>query len=66
MVREIVEIIKPLKNKIHYIALILILLLIEAYCDLSLPSYTADIVNIGIQHTNLGVIYDIGFIDLLR
>lgn len=61
MVREIVEIIKPLKNKIHYIALILILLLIEAYCDLSLPSYTADIVNIGIQHTNLGVIYDIGF-----
>ena len=31
MVREIVEIIKPLKNKIHYIALILILLLIETY-----------------------------------
>lgn len=28
---------------------ILCVLLLQAYCDLSLPTYTSDIVNIGIQ-----------------
>ncbi len=56
-----VEILKPVRNKIHYIILIIIFLLVEVYCDLSLPAYTADIVNIGIQNANFAVIYDIGF-----
>ncbi len=55
------EILKPMKNKIGYIILILILLLIQAYCDLSLPSYTAVIVNNGIRTANFNLIYDIGF-----
>ena len=28
---------------------IIIVLFIQAYCDLSLPAYTSDIVNVGIQ-----------------
>lgn len=31
------------------VAAILLLLIVQAYCDLSLPSYTSDIVDIGIQ-----------------
>ncbi len=30
--------------------LISLLLIVQAYCDLSLPSYTSDIVDIGIQN----------------
>ena len=35
----------------HWKALLLIIavLFIQAYCDLSLPAYTSDIVNVGIQ-----------------
>ena len=35
----------------HWKALIaiIVILFIQAYCDLSLPSYTSDIVNVGIQ-----------------
>ena len=28
---------------------IIIILFVQAYCDLSLPAYTSDIVNVGIQ-----------------
>ncbi|MGC4019921.1 MAG: hypothetical protein QM793_12320 [Muricomes sp.] len=28
---------------------ILVVLIVQAYCDLSLPGYTSDIVNVGIQ-----------------
>lgn len=52
---------KPLKHNISKIVLILIFLIVEVYCNLTLPSYTANIVNIGIQNTDLGYIYDIGF-----
>ena len=31
------------------IATIVVILIVQAYCDLSLPSYTSDIVNVGIQ-----------------
>ena len=34
--------------KIQVIAIILLLIL-QAYCDLSLPSYTSDIVDVGIE-----------------
>lgn len=38
-----------LKDKWHYIVLIVALLFLQAVCDLSLPDYTSKIVNIGIQ-----------------
>lgn len=49
-----------MKNKVHMITLMVLFLIIEVYCDLSLPSYTADIVNIGIRNTDFNVITSIG------
>ena len=43
------KLIKYLKNSIVPIIMIIILLIIQASCDLSLPSYTSNIVNVGIQ-----------------
>ena len=43
------KIIKFLKKSWAYVLLIVVLLIIQANCDLSLPGYTSDIVNIGIQ-----------------
>lgn len=43
------KLIKYLKQSIAPIMAIVVLLFIQAYCDLSLPGYTSDIVNIGIQ-----------------
>lgn len=40
---------KYLKKYAGFIFAIIVLLFLQAYCDLSLPSYTSDIVNIGIQ-----------------
>ena len=54
-----------MKNKIHLILFIFIFLLIQVYCDLTLPQYTADIVNIGIQNTNFQFIIDTGSVMLL-
>ena len=54
-----------MKNKIHLILFIFIFLLIQVYCDLTLPQYTADIVNIGIQNTNFQYIIDTGLVMLL-
>ena len=31
------------------VLLIVLLLIVQAYCDLSLPSYTSDIVDVGIE-----------------
>lgn len=49
-----------MKNKIHLILFIFIFLLIQVYCDLTLPQYTADIVNIGIQNTDFEFIINTG------
>ena len=38
-----------IKKYTGVILLILVLLVIQANCDLSLPGYTSDIVNVGIQ-----------------
>ena len=54
------KLLKPMKNKIPQISFIFIFLLIQVYCDLTLPQYTADIVNIGIQNTNFQFIIDTG------
>lgn len=40
---------KYLKKSAKAIVLIVILLFLQAYCDLSLPSYTSEIVDVGIQ-----------------
>ncbi|MDO5810104.1 MAG: ABC transporter ATP-binding protein [Methanobrevibacter sp.] len=54
-----------MKNKIPQVGFIFIFLLIQVYCDLTLPQYTADIVNIGIQNTNFQFIIDTGLVMLL-
>ena len=59
------KLLKPMKNKIHLILFIFIFLLIQVYCDLTLPQYTAYIVNIGIQNTDFQFIIDTGMIMLL-
>ena len=40
---------KYLKKSLGAILAIFVLLVVQAFCDLSLPSYTSDIVNVGIQ-----------------
>lgn len=44
---------KYLKKSAGYVALIIALLFLQAYCDLSLPDYTSKIVNIGIQQKGI-------------
>lgn len=44
---------KRLKNSVGYILLIFALLFLQAYCDLSLPSYTSKIVDVGIQQKGI-------------
>lgn len=44
---------KHLKPYAATIAAIVVILIVQAYCDLSLPSYTSDIVNVGIQQEEL-------------
>ncbi len=44
-----VKLMKYLKGSGKSILLIILLLILQAFCDLSLPSYTSNIVNIGIQ-----------------
>lgn len=54
-----------MKNKIGQIFAILLFLLIQVYCDLTLPQYTANIVNIGIKNTDFNFIINIGEMMLL-
>ena len=54
-----------MKNKIGQIFAIFLFLVIQVYCDLTLPQYTADIVNIGIQNTDFNFIITTGEIMLL-
>ena len=44
-----IKLMKYLKKSAGYIVLIIALLFLQAYCDLSLPDYTSKIVNVGIQ-----------------
>ena len=54
------NLLKPLRNKIPQIILIILFLMLQAYTNLTLPSYTADIVNIGIQNTDVNFIINTG------
>ena len=47
---------KIFKNMLPYwksIILIVVVLVIQAYCDLALPTYTADIIDVGIQNKGI-------------
>ena len=44
---------KYLKRSAGYIVLIIALLFLQAYCDLSLPDYTSKIINVGIQQNGV-------------
>ena len=46
---------KYLKTYWKMAFVILLVLLVQVYCDLSLPSYTSDIVNVGIQQAGVDV-----------
>ena len=59
------KLIAPMKNKIWQILFIILFLIIQVYCDLTLPQYTADIVNIGIKNTDFNFIISTGEIMLL-
>ena len=42
-----------MKVRWHYIVMIILLLFVQAFCDLSLPDYTSKIVNVGIQQKGI-------------
>ncbi len=42
-----------MKERWYYLVMILLLLLVQAFCDLSLPDYTSDIINVGIQQKGI-------------
>ena len=58
------NILRPLKRRIPQIILVIIFLIVQAYCNLTLPSYTADIVNVGIQNADIDYIMNTGMMML--
>ena len=48
-----IKLMKYLKKSAGYIVLIIGLLFLQAYCDLSLPDYTSKIINVGIQQNGI-------------
>lgn len=48
-----IKLLKYLKKSAVYILFIVLLLFLQAYCDLSLPDYTSRIVNVGIQQQGI-------------
>ncbi|MGI6070524.1 MAG: ABC transporter ATP-binding protein [Blautia sp.] len=47
------KLLKYLKRSAGYILCIVVLLFLQAFCDLSLPDYTANIINVGIQQQGI-------------
>ena len=58
--KTIGKLLSPLKKSIIPLFLIVVFLLIDVYCNLTLPKYTADIVDIGIQNTDFNYIMSVG------
>ena len=58
--KTIGKLLSPLKKSIIPLFLIFLFLLIDVYCNLTLPAYTADIVDIGIKNTDIGYILNVG------
>ena len=47
------KILKHIKPYWKSVIAIMLLLIIQAYCDLSLPTYTSDIIDVGIQNKGI-------------
>ena len=47
------NIFRHLKEYWYFVILILVLLLVQAYCDLSLPDYTSELIDIGIANSGM-------------
>ena len=47
------NIIRNLKKYWYFVILILILLFVQAYCDLSLPDYTSELIDVGIANSGI-------------
>lgn len=47
------KVLKNLKEAKMSVILIILLLILQAYCDLALPQYTSDIVDVGIQQSGI-------------
>ena len=58
--KTIGKLLSPLKKSIIPLFLIVAFLLIDVYCNLTLPAYTANIVDIGIQNTDFNYIISVG------
>ena len=58
--KTIGKLLSPLKKSIVSLFLIVAFLLVDVYCNLTLPKYTADIVDIGIQNTDFNYIMSVG------
>ena len=58
--KTIRKLLSPLKKSIIPLFLIVVFLLVDVYCNLTLPTYTADIVDIGIQNTDFNYIINVG------
>ena len=48
--RKLFQFLKPYAPRV---LLILCVLVVQAYCDMSLPTYTSNIVNVGIQQSGI-------------
>ena len=59
-IKTIGKLLSPLKKSIIPLFLIIAFLLIDVYWNLTLPKYTADIVDIGIQNTDFNYIISVG------
>lgn len=59
------KLLKPIKKLIPQIIFIFAFLLVQAYCDLTLPQYTANIVDVGIKNTDFNYIINVGSVMLL-
>ena len=42
-----------MKERWYYLVMIIALLFVQAFCDLSLPDYTSKIINVGIQQKGI-------------
>ncbi|HCM14259.1 MAG TPA: hypothetical protein DHW85_13880, partial [Lachnospiraceae bacterium] len=47
------KLMKYLKGSVFAILTVFLLLVVQAICDLSLPAYTSDIVNVGIMQNGI-------------
>lgn len=44
---------RNMKSYLHYVVIIILLLVVQAFCDLALPDYTSKIIDTGIQNSGI-------------